>query len=347
MKFANFYPGPSRVYANITEYMYEAYMEGILSINHRSEEFMSLLSTTKQVLRQKLQIPGDYEIIFTSSATECWEIIAQSLIQKKSQHFFNGAFGEKWAAYTGKIRSTIKTHFGINDVLPTGEVKKADLYAVTQNETSNGTQVSMETLGLLKSEVDGLIAVDATSSLGGVCLDYTLADVWYGSVQKCLGLPAGMGIMVLSPMAINVAGMIGENDHYNSLLRLLENASKDQTSYTPNVLGIYLLKRTQETSKGIVATQQKLAERYSLYEEWLGGVDQVSFLVDNESVRSLTVLTLKTSDPVSIKQLAYDRGIILGNGYGPWKSSTFRVANFPAIKTKEIEKLGEFLTRQF
>lgn len=348
MKVANFYPGPSRVYSNITEYICDAYADGIMSINHRSGEFMSLLANTKRVLRKQLAIPVDYDIVFTSSATESWEIIAQSLTSKKSQHFFNGAFGEKWANYAGKIRETAKVQFGINETLPTGDVFDADVYCVTQNETSNATQVSMGSLKVLREELDSkLIAVDVTSSFGGVELNFSLADVWYGSVQKCLGLPAGLGFMILSPLAIQTAEKIGEKDHYNSLLRILENSEKNQTSYTPNVLGIYLLCRTQNASEGIAVIQDRLKERYMTYTKLFQETNGVSFLIDNEEVRSTTVLALKTDLAKQMITTAKDQGIILGNGYGPWKQSTFRIANFPAIKDQEVEKLINFFEKYY
>ncbi|MEL7002780.1 MAG: aminotransferase class V-fold PLP-dependent enzyme, partial [Bacteroidota bacterium] len=62
------------------KYVKEAYNEGILSANHRSQSFMDLYKKTQDLLRAKLNVPEDYFIFFTSSATECWEIIAQSLI---------------------------------------------------------------------------------------------------------------------------------------------------------------------------------------------------------------------------------------------------------------------------
>jgi len=347
MKEANFYPGPSRVYSNITEYIYEAYMDGIMSINHRSEEFMQLMRDTRNTLKEKLLIPDDYEIVFTSSATECWEIIAQSLTEKGSQHFFNGSFGEKWASYAEQLTNVKKTHFGINEKLPTGDIAKdVDVQCVTQNETSNATQVLMPSLEMLRVEnEDKIIAVDATSSLAGIKLDFKLADVWYASVQKCFGLPAGMGIMILSPTAVHKAEKIGENKHYNSLVRILENAAKDQTSYTPNVLDIYLLNRTQKVSKGIDYVSSKIENRHKAYEELFTDHDKVNFLVTNDKVRSHTVLALETNDLESIKSSAKERSIVLGNGYGPWKSSSFRIANFPAIKTKEVEKLMEFFKK--
>jgi phosphoserine aminotransferase len=35
--------------------------------------------------------------------------------------------------------------------------------------------------------------------------------------------------------------------------------------------------------------------------------------------------------------------LLLGEGYGKMKAETFRIANFPALKGKEIEKLMGFL----
>lgn len=348
MKEANFYPGPSRVFANIPEYIYEAYMEGIMSINHRSAEFMHLMEETIRTVKDRLQIPADYTFVFTSSATECWEIIAQSLTRTQSQHFFNGAFGQKWAEYAGYLTKVNQIRFDPNEELPTHLLDaKSDVICVTHNETSNATAVDMNLLRVLRANSSGrVIAVDATSSIGGVELDYRAADVWFGSVQKCLGLPAGMGIMLLSPRAVKAAETIGENKHYNSLVKLLENAARNQTSYTPNVLDIYLLYRTQRLSKGIVATQEKLTERYVAYEQLFAKAPGVSFLIENKAVRSKTVLALKADHVLKLHAEAKDRGIVLGNGYGAWKSSTFRIANFPAIKSKEVEKLHEFFTRK-
>ena len=61
-------------------------------------------SKTITLLKEKLDIPKDYTIFFTSSATECWEILAQSLIVTRSFHIYNGAFGEKWYDYTLRLK---------------------------------------------------------------------------------------------------------------------------------------------------------------------------------------------------------------------------------------------------
>ena len=80
----SFYPGPSRVHDEIPGYVKDAHKLGILSINHRSPEFVKMSEKTIRLLKQKLNIPKTYTVFFTSSATECWEIIAQSLITEQA-----------------------------------------------------------------------------------------------------------------------------------------------------------------------------------------------------------------------------------------------------------------------
>ena len=76
----SFYPGPSRVHDEIPDYVQDAYDEGVLSINHRSEAFMKISEKTIRLLKSRLDIPGDYSVFYTTSATECWELIAQSVM---------------------------------------------------------------------------------------------------------------------------------------------------------------------------------------------------------------------------------------------------------------------------
>jgi phosphoserine aminotransferase len=57
------------------------------------------------------------------------------------------------------------------------------------------------------------------------------------------------------------------------------------------------------------------------------------------------VIAVETAPPViaQLKEGAKREGIVLGNGYGAWKDSTFRIANFPALTAEEINSLRNFL----
>jgi phosphoserine aminotransferase len=346
----SFYPGPSRVYSQIPAYVQDAYEAGLLSINHRSAEFMEMSANAIRLLREKLEIPEDYWVFFTASATECWEIISQSLVRKKSYHLYNGAFGEKWWQYAQKIQpQVVGKAFSLEETLQVAELKvdeAVEVICITQNETSNGTAVSNATIREIREKYpEKLIAIDATSSMAGVFLDFSTADVWFASVQKCFGLPAGMGIMICSSKAIDTALEIGENNHYNSLVFMIEKMRDYQTTHTPNVLSIYLLMRTLEKVSSIHSTDAMLQSRFETYMTFFSTGKNMECLIHNPEVRSKTVITLQAEAQRirEIKAAAKKAGILLGNGYGGWKENTFRIANFPAIEKKEIEILKNFL----
>lgn len=333
-----FYPGPAKLYPQVAEWAAEACASGLVSMNHRSPEFMAVTEGAIRGVKEKLNVPDDYHVALVSSATECWEIIAQSLTERSSEHPYTGAFGKKWMDYAHRLRPPRP------DELP-------DVLGVVQNETSNGTQVRMDALAQYRrAHPDAIVAVDAVSSMAGIVMDWSLADVWFASVQKCFGLPAGLAVLIYSPQALSRAQAIGERDHYNSLLFLHDNFSQFQTPYTPNGLGIYLLNRVMQTVPSIAAvderTRQRAADWYRFFEQDMAD-SPFRLLINDPQVRSDTVIAVAGSEVniKTIKAVAKEAGILLGNGYGDWKTTTFRIANFPAITDEEVGRLREFLMK--
>ncbi len=341
----SFFPGPSPVYPEVRELMVQAFDQGILQINHRSDRFMSMYQSIKKTLRDKWELPEGYEIVFTSSATECWEIINQSLLSGDVQFIYNGAFGKKWfkyAVHAPSHRYTLRgSRFLENESAEEVELSQTPHWlCFVQNETSNGTVIPMETMQQWrKQRPDTLIAADATSSLGGTWLEWPLADVWFGSVQKCLGLPAGMAVMIISPKAQQEASRLGELQHYNSLVTILENAKKNQTHTTPNVLNIFLLGQLWERLPSLREVSAQIEARSKRLDHFFE--EKGVHLIHNALVRSSTVkaLTGNSSQLDVWKSAAKSSGITLGGGYGEWKDRTIRIANFPAIPDSAYQTL--------
>lgn len=363
----NFYPGPSKVYPQVKNWLNEAYETDILSIQHRSQKFMDIYENIVKNLQEKYTIPEDYTIIFTSSATECWHILNDSFSETNGYHFFNGAFGKKWFEYrkANYPKTTFGIEFTINEELEDSFFQQIpqnnylpNIICLCQNETSNATQISQKTLSEIRqNRQNDFIFVDATSSWGGQNLNFSDADVWFASTQKCFGLPAGLGIMVLSPNLIDfykknneVIPTTNPTDdkykpkRYNELSFLIEKANQFQTTYTPNVLNIYLLSKAMDFVPNISVTSQKLEKRANDLYEFLEE-NNYKLLVENKKVRSQTVLSIELNEPKLsfLKQKAIQSNIVLGNGYGKWKKNTFRIANFPQHTDKEFERLKEFL----
>lgn len=347
-----FAPGPSKVYDKLPQYLLDAYNQGILSANHRSSVFMNLYQETETLMREKLHMPEDFRLLFTSSATENWEIISQSIVQSSSYHIFSGSFGKKWFDYAKYLESKSFGHkIDAEDTIDVEGLhisEEFDLIAITQNETANATQVRNETIAAIaKKFPEKMIAVDSTSSMGGIALDFNLADIWYASVQKCFGLPAGLGVLLVSPKAIAKAMDKGEKGRYNSLNFMLENAQNYQTHYTPNVLGIYLLFRVLQDMPEIQHVDKWTRERMRALEDTIAHTAKFRLLIQNPEARSSTVMGVTGREEFisEIKKNAEKQGMQLGSGYGALKPTSFRIANFPAITDQEMERLISFLRK--
>ena len=341
----SFCPGPSKIDPLIPKIAQDAFDLGIVEWNHRSHEFQNMLAACKQTIKEKLEIPYEYEIVLVSSATECWEIIAQSIIHTSSLHFYNGSFGERWLKYAQKLKPNSKgIPFGLHDEIPLDEAcQNQELIAITQNETSNGTTVENNKIAELRMAAPrALIAIDATSSMGGIKLDFKNADIWYASVQKCFGLPPGLAVMILSPEAVKKAKGTANHEHYNSLSFILDNFRKNQTHHTPNILGIYLLWKVMYHREDISTIDKQTRERFDDLISFFQQGDNFKLLCANASCQSKTIIAFE-AHAESIKKAALATNIRLGSGYGKWKLNTLRIANFPAHTNKDFQLLKEFV----
>lgn len=342
----SFYPGPSRLDPHLEHYTRDAFLSGILSQNHRSAAFMELYEDTLDIVRSYFNVPEDYSLYFVSSATECWEILSQELGSMKNVHVYNGAFGEKGFTLNSSFHPDTVVGLPFDQEENTvAQTYAAEVIHLTQNETANGTQLSYSYLEELRKQNPlALITVDATSSLGGQVLPMSSADVWYASVQKCLGLPSGMAVLICSKRMVEWCKK-NKTVYYNSVASLESNFQNRQTTHTPNVLGIYLLQRTLNDRlplKDIHAALRQQAQ------QWYQIVEQHSIvkpLILNEAQRSDTIIAVKgdPSDIERFKNHCLQQGYIIGNGYGVNKNHTFRIANFPAHQKSEIAFLQNLL----
>ena len=96
MKKIHFTPGPSQLFYTVEEHLKQALKLQVPSISHRGQQFKDIYEHTVNELRSLVNLPEDYHVLFTNSATEIWERIIQNCVEKKSFHLVNGAFSEKF-----------------------------------------------------------------------------------------------------------------------------------------------------------------------------------------------------------------------------------------------------------
>ncbi|WP_018344738.1 aminotransferase class V-fold PLP-dependent enzyme [Cytophaga aurantiaca] len=340
----NFYPGPSKLHAHANIHVQEAIASGILSMNHRSIEFMELYKQVQERFETYYDLPKGYRVYFTSSATECWTILAQSFPNRSFLHIYNGSFGKKWMEVSKQLSIEHESVvFDIHSELNVQTIDdsiSAEIVCTTLAETSNGTFLSHHIQSDIRETfADSLIAVDATSALAGIAVKWEHADIWFASVQKCFGLPSGLGVLILSPQAQHTIEHRSKDIQYNSLKRIVENGSTFQTTHTPNILGIYLLSERLKEINSIQFLQLKERMDY-LYNHFSAHASLNPLIIEKE-VQSPTVLTLKGDEDYikQIKKSLKEQGIIIGSGYGIWKENTIRIANFPAHTDEDFKEL--------
>jgi phosphoserine aminotransferase len=333
MGFYYFTPGPSQIEPNLEGYIAQALQSGILSTYHRSAAFHALYEETWQLCQTKLALPSGYALYFFSSATECWSVLSESIVKKLSVHICNGAFAHKWQQYAAAIKPA--------QAVQLYELRErdfrlscSDLLCITLNETSNGSFFPFSYLEKLKANnSEQLIALDVTSCLGGIELPWEYGDFWFGSVQKCLGLPPGLALLFVSPRGVEKIQAAGQTGKYNSLYNTHKNYQRFETTHTPNILNIYLLKQILSSRPAIADISKQTYDWASRFYTLLAKSPTISLLEKNNLLQSPTIIAcqIDSAQKEKLTNFLLAHNIIIGEGYGALQSSTFRIANFPQM----------------
>jgi phosphoserine aminotransferase len=352
----NFTPGPSQLYITTESHAKTAFKTGIPSISHRSKEFEGIYAAAVANLTELLEIPSGFHIVFTGSATEIWERSLQSLVEKESLHFVNGAFSKKYfeiAQQLGKQPVKVEVPDGKtfeDEIIPN---VSPELVALTHNETSTGVSLPLDYMHSFRSKFpNALIAVDAVSSLPYPKFDFTKIDMLFFSVQKGFGLPAGLGVWIVNDKCIGKADDLLSKGvsvgSYHSLPSLISMSRKHQTPETPNVLGIYLLSKVTEdfVRCGATSIRQQTNYKATLLYQTLEKMSIAKPFVTDPSIRSSTVVVAQTGEhTASIVKSLQPIGLYPGDGYGKSKSTQLRFANFPAHSKEQYELLVDSLLK--
>jgi phosphoserine aminotransferase len=350
----NFTPGPSQLYFTVADHIRTAFRDGIPSISHRSKAFENIYRSTLEGLRELLNLPADYHVFFTGSATEIWERMIQNLVDEKSFHLVNGAFSKRFfeiAGQLGKNPEKLEAPDGQGFDGVVNIPNDAELIAVTQNETSTGVSLPLNFIYNLKIQnPHALLAVDAVSSLPFPEFDYGKLDSVFFSVQKGFGLPAGLGVWLVNDRCISRAEILRKNGTeigtYHSLPSLRSFAVKNQTPETPNVLGIYLLDMVVKDMirRGINAIRRETDYKAALLYHCLEKHGDLSPFVKEAQHRSRTVIVASSGAKTEeYTRKLMEKGIMPGDGYGSARKSQLRFANFPTHSKEQFELLVDTL----
>ncbi|QQS59298.1 alanine--glyoxylate aminotransferase family protein [Candidatus Peregrinibacteria bacterium] len=349
----NFTVGPAKLYHGVADFLCESLQNGIAEISHRSEKFSEISENTITSLRTFFHIPEEYRVYYTYSATEAMEILVRSAVTKKACHVSNGNFGNVWAKESKSAQKEVQkiTHEGekrveVDEIFPDSD---AEFLALTANETSTGIAYRPEEIAeIRKKHPHILFGIDITSAMGAVTFDFSQADAWFFSVQKALGLPAGLGILIVGPRIWEkaiVRESTGEDVGCHHCLSGLEKKmeGKFQTPTTPNVMNIaglgYVCSRLTKDYGTLENLYASTKEKEQMIYDFFDSHPLFSPAISVGRSESVLVFKGKEEDITHLHTQLSQKGIEVGKGYGKAKKCQIRIGNFPVTNASDIANL--------
>lgn len=204
MRVYNFSAGPAMleeaVLAQAAEEMLDWHGHGmsVMEMSHRSTEFLQIAEDTEADLRELMNIPDNYKVLFLQGgATGQFSAIPMNLSKPEdtADYIITGLWGKKAAKEASKflnanVAATVEPY---TKVPPQSEWKLSSDAAythVTLNETING--VAYDFIPDVKSPLVG----DISSMILSEPLDVSKFGVLYAGAQKNIG-PAGLTIIIV------------------------------------------------------------------------------------------------------------------------------------------------------
>ncbi|MFN3403206.1 MAG: aminotransferase class V-fold PLP-dependent enzyme [Cytophagaceae bacterium] len=349
--------GPSELYPTLPKHITSAIENKIGVISHRGKQFQEIYKGTTDGLRKLLNIPDTHQILFLSSATEIWERIIQNCVEHTSFHCVNGSFSKRFYEFSTELgKKAIKEQAEFGKGFYPEKIylpSEAEIICLTHNETSSGVSMPVSDINKMADKNrNALLFVDAVSSLPYPAFDFSKVDSTFFSVQKCFGLPAGLGVWILNQRVIDKAEALAKKNislgTYHTIPSLLSKAVVHQTPETPNVWNIYLLGKVVEDmlQTGIDTIRKETDTKADMLYNYINNSKTFSPAVEDVNHRSRTTIVANTTvSPSEVNKALEQYDMAVGSGYGNYKDKQIRIANFPAYSIPQVENLIDKLKK--
>ena len=201
MKVHNFYAGPSILPDFTIEETAKALTNfagtglSIMSISHRSKEFVAVADEAQQLFKELLNIPEGYSVLFLGGgASTQFAMVPYNFLNKKAAYLNTGAWSKK-AIKEAKLFGDVEIVGSSEDknfnYIPTFSIPEdADYIHITTNNTIYGTEI--------KEDIDSPVPLiaDMSSDIFSRPVDVSKYALIYGGAQKNLA-PAGVAFVII------------------------------------------------------------------------------------------------------------------------------------------------------
>ena len=232
---------------------------GLLEISHRTPGWERTMEETRQLWRDLLGIPAEYEILFLGGgASTGFMDVPANLLNKKAAYLQTGVWAKKAAKEAKNFGETVivassedKTY----SYIPKGWTvpADADYFHITTNNTIYGTEIRKD---FAANEINNVMLVaDMSSDIMSRPVDVKKYGLIYGGAQKNVG-PAGVTFYIVRK---DILGKITDRQYMNPLPTMVdfrthaaEEAKNISMFNTPPVSAIFVMHETLKWVKNTI-----------------------------------------------------------------------------------------------
>lgn len=347
----NFSAGPSMLPESVLEEARDEMMnyrgtgESVIEMSHRSKAFQAIHDEAKADLRDLMNIPENYEVLFIQGgATLQFSMIPMNLMKNGVfDYIVTGSWSSKAskeAARFGKVNviaSSKDRNFSyIPDVSDLPISPDADYVHICENETIHGT--TYQTLPNTKGKI---LVSDQSSMYLSKPVNVSDYGLIYGGVQKNVG-PAGMAIVIIRKDLIrdDVDASVPIYMRYDT------HADADSMYNTPNTFAIYMCGKVFKYLKGLgglEAVHKNNVEKAQPLYDFLDQSKMFKGTVDKKDRSLMNVPFVTESPELDAEVVAGTKAAGFDNLKGHRSVGGLRASIYNAMPKEGVLALVEFL----
>ena len=317
----------------------------VMEMSHRSKAYEEIIQTAEQDLRDLMNIPDNYKVLFLQGgASQQFAMIPMNLMKNKvADYIITGQWAKKAyqeAKMYGKANaiasSADETFSYIPDCSDLPISEDADYVYICENNTIYGTK--FKTLPNTKGKT---LVSDVSSCFLSEPVDVTKYGVIYGGVQKNIG-PAGVVIVIIREDLITEDVLEGTP----TMLRYKIHADNASLYNTPPAYGIYICGKVFKWLKklgGLEAVKKMNEEKAKILYDFLDESKMFKGTVRAKD-RSLMNVPFVTGDAdLDAKFVKEAKAAGFENLKGHRSVGGMRASIYNAMPKEGVEKLVEFM----
>jgi phosphoserine aminotransferase len=319
----------------------------VMEMSHRSKDYLAIIDSARNLLRELMNIPENYQILFLQGGASLqFAMVPLNLMNKnkKADYVNTGVWAKKAlkeASRYGKVNvvasSEDKTFNYIPELDPAKFDKEADYFHITTNNTIYGTRYTT-----LPDTGDVPLVADMSSDILSKPYDVSKFGLIYAGAQKNLG-PAGVTIVIIRN---DLAG--NAMDFTPTMLNYQIHIEGESMYNTPPTYGIYLCKLVLEWLKelgGVSAIEELNNQKATLLYDYLDNskLFKATVAPKDRSIMNIPFVTGSDELNDTFIKSATANGFVQLKGHR--SVGGMRASMYNAMTLEGVQKLVDFMKK--